>query len=279
MGTLGIIAGGGDLPLAIAESAAQAGRQVFVVALRGLADDAVGRFDHDWISLGETGRTLRALHEHGCGDVALAGKVARPNWTDLKFDAQSMLYLPKVMAAALKGDDALLRSFVALFESEGFRVVSAAEAAPDLLAPEGVLGKRQPTMQDRSDIELARQVVRSLGALDVGQGAVVADGLVLAVEAAEGTDAMIARIGTLPPTIRGTAGKPKGVLVKAQKPTQDGKTDLPVIGIRTVGNAAAVSLAGIAVEAGAALIVNRRGVIDAADRAGLFVLGFAPTRS
>ena len=132
----------------------------------------------------------------------------------------------------------------------------------------------QPSTQNRADIELARKTVAAIGALDIGQGAIVADGLVLAVEAAEGTDAMTGRIGSLSPHLRGAAGKPKGVLVKARKPTQDGKTDLPVIGVQTVANAAAVSLAGIAVEAGGALIVNKRSVIETADEAGLFLVGF-----
>ena len=274
MTVLGIIAGGGDLPIAIAECARESGRAVFIAALKGIAGKDVGRFEHVWISIGETGRAFRLLHEHDCHEVLLAGKVARPNWADIKLDLKSVTYLPKVMAAALKGDDALLRSFVEILEADGFHVVGVAEAAPGLLAPEGVLGKVQPSTQNRADIELARKTVAAIGALDIGQGAIVADGLVLAVEAAEGTDAMTGRIGSLSPHLRGAAGKPKGVLVKARKPTQDGKTDLPVIGVQTVANAAAVSLAGIAVEAGAALIVNKRSVIEAADEAGLFLVGF-----
>jgi DUF1009 family protein len=127
-----------------------------------------------------------------------------------------------------------------------------------------------------ADIALAAKVVKALGGLDVGQAAIVCDGLVLAVEAAEGTDAMIARIAELPENLRGVPGKPKGVLYKGRKPTQDGKTDLPVIGPETVRRAAAVSLGGIAVEAGAALIVRREKVVEDAERASLFVFGFHP---
>ncbi|HEY1962204.1 MAG TPA: hypothetical protein VGG69_07295, partial [Rhizomicrobium sp.] len=122
MSTLGIIAGGGELPFAIAESAAEAGRAVFVAAFGGIADRAVERFDHEWISLGETGRMLSALRQRGCTEIVLAGKVSRPKWSDIKLDAKAVLTLPKVVAAARKGDDALLRSLVAIFESEGFRV-------------------------------------------------------------------------------------------------------------------------------------------------------------
>jgi len=276
---LGIIAGGGELPIAIADCASESGRSVFVAALQGIADPQVERFSHGWVSIGETGKTLSLLRQHGCSDVLLAGKVARPKWLDIKLDGTALLNLPKVMAAAVKGDDALLRSLVRILEEAGFRVVSAAEAAPGLLAQEGALGWRQPSKQDHADIALGRQVVEALGRYDVGQAAIVSDGLVLAVEAAEGTDAMVARIVSLPQNLRGTPAKPKGVLVKARKPTQDGRTDLPVIGTQTIRNAAAVALAGIAIEAGNALVVNKKAVIQAADEAGMFLLGFAPETS
>jgi UDP-2,3-diacylglucosamine hydrolase len=127
-----------------------------------------------------------------------------------------------------------------------------------------------------ADIALGVKVVRTLGTLDIGQAAAVCDGLVLAVEAAEGTDAMIARVAGLPEAIRGTPAKRRGVLVKALKPAQDGKTDLPVIGAATARNVAAAGLAGIAIEAGRALVIDRKRVIEAADAAGIFVAAFAP---
>jgi hypothetical protein len=273
---LGIIAGGGDLPIAIAESAVEEGRNVFVAALQGIADDRVAQFPHEWVSLGQTGRTLSLFRQHGCEDVLLAGKVIRPKWNEIKFDATALRKLPKVMAAALQGDDALLRSLVAVLEGEGFRVVGTAEAAPGLLSKQGVLGNHHPSAQHETDIAVGVRVVEALGTFDIGQAAVVCDGLVLAVEAAEGTDAMIARVGSLSENIRGTSKRRRGVLIKAPKATQDGRTDLPVIGVQTVQNAASVGLAGIAVQAGAALIVNRKAVIQAADEAGLFLFGFAP---
>jgi UDP-2,3-diacylglucosamine hydrolase len=187
--------------------------------------------------------------------------------------------LPRVLAAARQGDDALLRSFVQIFEAEGFRVVSVAEAAPGLVAQEGISGRASRSPDNWEDFTAAARVVRALGQFDVGQAAVVCDGLVLAVEAAEGTDAMISRVLTLPEHIRGIPGKRRGVLVKARKPTQDGRTDLPVIGVQTIENAAAAGLAGVAVEAGSALIVNRPAVVQAADRLGVFVASFPPATS
>jgi hypothetical protein len=247
---------------------------MFVAAFSGIADRAVERFDHEWISLGETGRMLSALRQRGCTEIVLAGKVSRPKWSDIKLDAKAVLTLPKVVAAARKGDDALLRSLVAIFESEGFRVVSVAEAAPALVAQQRVYGRTNPSAENLADIALGAQVVRTLGHLDIGQAAVVCGGLVLAVEAAEGTDAMIARVATLPENIRGTCARRRGALVKARKPTQDGRTDLPVIGAQTIENVAAAGLSGVAIEAGGALIVNRKAVIEMADRVGLFVTGF-----
>jgi UDP-2,3-diacylglucosamine hydrolase len=273
--SLGVVAGGGELPRAIAESARDAGHNVFVLALRGSSEDWVSEFSHEWVALGETGKAFKALHAANVGNVLLAGKVERPKFSDIRLDTKSVMLAPRVMAAALKGDDALLRSLVELFEREGFRVIGAAEAAPNLVAALGPLGQRRPSPEQEDDITLAFKVVRSLGVLDVGQAAAVCAGLTLAVEAAEGTDAMIARIATLPEHIRGTSAKRRGVLVKAPKPVQDRKTDLPVVGVHTVRNVAAVGLAGIAVEAGGALIVDKRAVAHEADKLGLFVTGTA----
>lgn len=276
MPALGIIAGGGELPLAIAESARDAGRDVFVLGLSG-ADDGLSAFPNEAVGLGELGKTLSLLKKHGCADVTLAGRVSRPDWSALKLDARAALALPKVAAAALKGDDALMRAMIGIFEKEGFRVVGTAEAAPELIAAAGIYGRYKPDGQALADIAQAREVVRKLGELDIGQAAAVADGLVLAVEAAEGTDAMLQRIPQLSKNLRGTERKRRGVLVKAPKPAQERRVDLPVIGLRTIELAAAGGLAGVAVEAGAALIMRKAKIVEAADRLGLFVMAFDPT--
>jgi DUF1009 family protein len=273
--TLGIIAGGGDLPRVVAESARDSGRPVFVLALGDFAGNWITRFNHEVIAYGEFKKALNALRGADCGDVIMLGKVERPNFSAVKVDSKALLALPKVTAAALKGDDALLRFFVDFFESEGFHPISVIEAAPALVAGVGLIGRFSPSAEDDADIAAALKVVRALGAVDVGQGAVVCAGLTLAVEAAEGTDAMLTRIPDLRETIRGTPAKRRGVLVKALKPTQDKKTDLPVIGVTTVENAAAAGLSGIAIEAGAALVMDRKAVAETANRHGLFVMGFA----
>jgi UDP-2,3-diacylglucosamine hydrolase len=276
-GTLGIIAGGGELPIAIAQAAQDHGRAIFVVALDGMASPSdVDQFPHGFVSLGELGKAIKLLRHAGCEEVTLAGKVARPEFTKLRLDARGALALPGIVAAALKGDDALLRALLAIFEKEGMRVIGSAHAARDLLAPLGPLGRREPSQEDDGDILRAIRVVAALGALDIGQAAVVCQGLVLAVEAAEGTDAMLARVAALPAALRGTPENRKGVLAKAAKPHQERRVDLPVIGVRTVELVAEAGLSGIAVEGGAALIVGRARVVETANRCGIFVYGFAP---
>lgn len=276
-GALGIIAGGGDLPPAVARSVRDAGRGVFIVAMLGsVTDPWVEDFPHVFVSPGEPGRTIKALEQAGAGEVLLVGRVDRPKFSELKLDAKGLLLLPKAIAAAGKGDDALLRFIVGICEDAGFKAVSVAEVAPGLVCAPGPLGKMVPGQQARTDIETALRIVHALGALDVGQAAVVCEGVALAVEAAEGTDAMIARVGSLRESLRGTAAHPRGVLVKALKPTQDAKTDMPVVGVHTVRGAHAVHLAGIALEAGACLILDKAAMAAEADRLGLFVVGVKP---
>lgn len=273
-GALGIIAGGGALPRVVAQSARAEGRTVFVVALAGsVTDPWVADFGHVFLSPGEPGRAIKALSGAGVKDILLAGKLERPKFSDLKLDARGMMVLPRVIAAAAKGDDALLRTMVAIFEGEGFRVIGVQDAAPGLLAGPGPVGRLTPSAGHARDIAQGFAIVRALGALDVGQAAVVCDGLALSVEAAEGTDAMLARVSDLRAHLRGTPQARRGVVVKAPKPIQDRKTDLPVIGVETVNNAGAAGLAGIAVEAGGALILDRLAVAKAADALGLFVVG------
>lgn len=277
MPVLGIIAGGGDLPRAIAQSVAASGGTVHILAIRGSAgEDWLRDFPHEWISLGEPGRVIKAFKAAGVGRILLAGKVERPKFSELKLDAKGVMVLPKVIGAAAKGDDALLRALVDIFADEGLAAISVAEAAPGLVAQEGPLGRFVPNDDHNKDITQAFAIVRALGALDVGQAAAVCEGLALAVEAAEGTDAMIARVATLKDNLRGTPAKKRGVLVKALKPTQDALTDMPVIGVKTVRSAHDAGLAGIAIQAGASLIVGKHEVAAEADRLGLFVVGRKP---
>lgn len=273
MSKLGLIAGGGQLPLEILNACRAADRPTFVIRLRGFAGPELAAFDGADSGVAEFGRTFKALKEARCDAVCFAGIVARPDFAALKPDLRGLASLPGAIAAGAKGDDALLRYVMHEFEREGFRVEGADEVVAGLTLGEGPLGARQPGEADGRDIDRAMQAARALGALDIGQAAVAAHGVILAVEAQEGTDAMLRRCAELPAGLRGSPGAPAGVLAKAPKPGQDRRVDLPTIGPATVMAAARAGLAGIVGEAGALLVVDRPAVIAAADECGLFILG------
>jgi DUF1009 family protein len=279
MPKLGLIAGGGRLPVEIAEHCRRAGRPVFVVRLKGFAGPELAAFEGADVALGELGKCLKLLRQAGCEAVCLAGRVTRPNFSALAADLRGLAVLPSVVAAARKGDDALLRLLVEEFEKEGFAVEGAEAVMAELTLPEGVLGAHLPDEAARADAAHALKVARAIGGLDVGQGAVVCDGLVLAVEAQEGTDGMLARVAGLPAHLRGAPGAGRGVLAKAPKPIQETRVDLPTIGAATVRRVAEAGLAGVVGEAGRLLVLDREAVVRLADELGVFILGVEPPES
>ena len=266
-GPLGILAGGGELPRRLIVACQDRGRPCYVVAFEGYADRAtVEGVPHGWASLGAAGRVFELLHQAGVRQIVLAGTIKRPSLLGLKLDAKGAAVLARIGLRAF-GDDGLLRAVMAEFEREGFEVVGAQDVLGSLAAPAGLLGRVVPDDQARADITRGVAVARALGAVDVGQAVVVQQGIVLGVEAAEGTEALLARVGAL------RRDGPGGVLVKLAKPGQDHRVDLPSIGNATVHQVAAAGLVGIAIEAGATLVLDLAGVIAAADAAGLFVEG------
>ena len=273
---LGLIAGGGNLPVEIAQHCERSGRPLFVVRLRGFAGPSLEPYAGAEVGIAELGKCFKALKRAGCKAVCLAGSVARPDFAALIPDLRGLTVLPAAIAAARKGDDALLRVILGEFEKEGFDVEGAHEVMDDLTLPLGPLGRHAPGEGNAADIAQALKVARAIGELDIGQGAVVCRGLVLAVEAAEGTDAMLARVIGLPQHLRGRAGDCEGVLAKAQKPIQETRVDLPTIGPATVRAVARAGLAGIVGEAGRLLVLEREAVIELADQLGIFVMGVEP---
>jgi hypothetical protein len=266
---LGIVAGGGELPARLVEVCRANGREIFVLAFEGQTEPAtVEGVDHAWVRLGQSGPALEALRGAGVEDLVLIGPVKRPSVSELGFDLRSARFLAKVGAGGL-GDDGLLSAVIRALEKEGFHIVGVDDLLNDLLAPVGPLGAHRPDAQAEGDITRGVAVARALGEADVGQAVVVQQGIVLGVEAVEGTDRLLARCAELG---REDSG---GVLVKVKKPRQESRVDLPTIGVRTVTGAARAGLRGIAVEAGGTLIVDRESVVAAADEAGLFVLGVA----
>ena len=270
-GTLGIIAGGGMMPLRVAAAAQAAGRAVFMLGLEGFAQSALlAAYPHAVARIGAAGRILELLRANQVRDLVLVGTVRRPGFFDLRPDAEGAKLLARIGRAAFAGDDGLLRAVIKVLGELGFNVVGAHEVLQEALGPRGLLTQVAPDAQAMADIARGVAVARRLGEVDVGQGCVVQQGLVLAVEAIEGTDAMLARCG---PLRREGAG---GVLVKLVKPGQERRADLPTIGAQTIRNAAAAGLRGVAFEAGGTLLAEREEAIALADAAGLFLLGFDP---
>lgn len=276
-GPLAVVCGGGTLPIEVARAAARQGRRVVLLALRGSADpQAVAEFPHHWIGLGQFGLACRKAKAEGCREIVMIGSVLRPHVRDLRFDFFTLRRLPRVMRLFRNGDDRLLTGIATMFEEQGLRVLGAHEIAPDILMPAGPLGSRLPGESDRADIERGLALLRATGPFDVGQAVVVSDNRILAVEAADGTDLMLERLAEL--RARGSirARQGGGVLIKAPKPSQDRRIDLPSVGPRTVESVARAGLAGIAVVAGSAVVADPGRIAAAADGAGVFVFGIAP---
>ena len=272
---LGILAGGGPLPGSVAAAATAAGRKVFIVGLEGFADRGViSPWPHGFFRMGAMRGILGALREHGCQDLVLIGPVHRPTLLDFRPDADGVKILARVGRAAFAGDDGLLSAVIRVLNEEGFRVLGAHEILHEALGPLGLLSRVAPDAAAMADIKRGIAVTRALGAVDVGQSCVVRAGVVIAVEAVEGTDAMLSRGGALLDAMPMT--KPAGVLVKSVKPGQDRRADLPTIGPETIRHAAEAGLAGIAYDAGGTILAERDTCIARADQYGLFLLGFDP---
>lgn len=271
---VGLIAGGGTLPFTVAEQLVAQGRKPVLFALRGFCDvEQVARFTHHWVSIGQFGAAKRLLRAEGCRDLVFIGSLVRPALSELRLDFGTLRVMPSVIRAYRGGDDHLLSRVGRIFEAHGFRLLGIADVAPGLLMPEGAMTRRHADERAAADIEKGRAVLAALSPFDVGQAVVAIDGHVVAVEGIEGTDAMLARVAQLRRDRVVRAGEGRGVLVKAAKRGQDLRFDLPTVGPRTVHEAQAAGLAGLAVVAGTALVAEAQEMVAAADKAGLFVVG------
>jgi DUF1009 family protein len=263
---LGILAGGGTLPRRVAEAARSQGRPVFIVAFAGQHDPAtVEDFPHVVLRIGEAGRIILEMKKAGVADLVMAGGVRRPTLSELGLDWRGVQLFARIGTGAL-GDDGLLAAIGRELEREGFSVVGPNEILGGGTVAAGILGRHEPDEQADTDIAHGLKVAKMLGAADIGQAVVVQQGLVLGVEAIEGTDALLERVGPL------RREGPGGVLVKAAKPQQDRRVDLPTIGPATIARAAASGLRGIAIEAGATIVLDHAETVAAADASGLFLI-------
>jgi DUF1009 family protein len=271
---VGLIAAGGVMPFAVADSLIARGINPVLFALKGACDPVrVERFRHHWISVGQIGKAVKLFRAENCRDLVFIGTLVRPALSEIRLDWGTLRVLGRVWAAFRGGDDHLLSGIGRIFEQDGFRMVGIRDVAPDLLMPEGCLTRAAPDEAAAADIAKGRDVLRALSPFDIGQATVVIDGHVVGVEDIEGTDGLLARVARLRVEGRIRAGAARGALVKAPKSGQDLRFDLPTMGPRTIEGAAAAKLAGIAIVAGNTIVVEPQIMIEAADAAGLFVTG------
>ncbi|WP_181707119.1 LpxI family protein [Chthonobacter rhizosphaerae] len=270
--TLGIIAGGGAIPVTVAAAARDSGRPVVVFGIRGEADHAIQAFPHHWVRWGEIGRLFDLLVREKVGDIVIAGSVSRPDFSAIRVDLGAILSLPRILALMVGGDDTVLKGVVRFFEDRGYTIIGAHSVAPDLVATVGQIGRYGPSASQAVDIGKGFEAARVLGSLDIGQAVVGIGGRVVGVEGVEGTDELIGRIADLRRRGRLKWSGREGVLVKAAKPQQDLRVDMPTVGPKTVALVADAGLAGIAVEAGRVMIVDRAATVAAADAARVFLV-------
>lgn len=272
---VGVIAGGGILPFAVADSLQRRGIAPVIFALKGFCDpQAVTAYKHHWIAVGKFGTNTTLFASENCRDLVFIGGLVRPALSEVRLDWGTLRVIPEIVAAFRGGDNHLLTGIAGIIEKRGFRLRGVAEVAPDLLMPEGAITRTTPAdEQMRADIAKGLEVLRAMSPFDTGQAAVVLDGHVVAVEDIEGTDALLARVARLRSNGRIRAKAGRGVLVKAPKTTQDLRFDLPALGAKTIDGVAAAQLAGIAIVAGQTILAEPQALVEAADRAGVFVMG------
>lgn len=267
-GPVGIIAGAGILPERVADAVIDSGRQVYIVALTDFADPVLARFPHDWARISRGSRIIGLLKKNRCEEIVMVGGVRRPRSFVREAGFGLLWFAIRNLDLLAAGDSTVLGRVIRVLEREGFTVRGAHELAPELVLPAGVLGTCLPDRQAEADIARGFRVALGIGALDIGQGAVVSGNRVLAVEAAEGTDQMLARVAALNRVRRGR----RGVLVKCPQPIQDLRVDMPTIGPETVRRAAEAKLAGIAIAANRVLVSEAETTRRLADELGLFVI-------
>lgn len=275
--TVAIICGGGAFPAAIADAVLAQGRPVYLFLVKGFADAALERYPHEWVKIGALAKFVASSRKHGAKDIVIIGSSVRPRLSQIGFDWKSALLLPRLARMFLGGDNSLLSGVAKIFEENGLTVRGAHEVAPQILMPEGLTTRLLPNAKENEAIEAGRDLLRAIDGFDVGQAVVVAGKRIVAIEGAEGTQGLLARVEEMRRNGRLRLGAREGVLVKLPKPSQDRRLDLPAIGIDTIAQAKAAGLAGIAVEARGSIVVDAQKFVEAAEQAGLFVVALPPS--
>lgn len=261
---LGIIAGSGDLPMRLAEDFAQKGREIVVALLDGYATHDFHSFPNQTFKLGEIARGLEFFRSHGVTNLVMAGAVTRPNFLNLKVDKLAARLVAKILKAKIMGDDRLLRTVAAFFETQGFKILSPMSVfSGQATIDEDVVTSLKPSAQDYVDIRIGAIDAKDLGRRDIGQSVIVCDGKIIDREDEKGTDVLINR-----------ATSSGAILVKMMKPMQDDRLDIPTIGEETIRKLAENGFKGVAVEANKVIIVNLEATIKLADEMGIFIVGY-----
>jgi hypothetical protein len=263
--SIGIICGGTDLAEVTIRSALAKGIKPVIIAIENEADEQLGAFFDNvhWLQIGNIARAIEIFKLEGVNECLMVGRVDhRRIFENINFDRE----LYKVYTA-LKDHKAnsLLEAFIIVFEESGLKFIDTTEYLKDYLAPKGIIGKVQPDEKISTDVRFGWELAKKIGELDIGQAVLVKDRAVVAVEAIEGTDELIRRSKTLCPN--------GAVLVKAAKPKQDSRFDMPVVGPRTIKNLAEIKAAALAVEAGATIIINLSEMTKIADENGIVFWG------
>lgn len=268
---LAIIAGGGDLPRLLAEACVADGTPYCVVSFGNVALDWAEQHPKVDARFEKPAAMFQAIRAAGCTRVAFAGGMKRPRLNPLKFDKTFLKLAPKLLPALRSGDDKTLRTIAEIFEDEGLTIVAAHDILSDLLITAGVPTITKPSKKDKADALRAKEIVAALGVADVGQGAVVAQGICLGLETIQGTDALLSFVAETADDFRTDPKGGRGVFYKAPKPGQDWRADLPAIGPDTIRAVHAAGLAGIVVAAGGVMVLRKSVTIEIADDLGLFI--------
>lgn len=275
--TVAIICGSGAFPGAVADAVLAQGRPVYLFLVKGFAESSLERFPHEWVKIGWLTKYVGSSRKHGAKDIVFIGGSVRPRLSQIGFDWRSALLLPRLAKLFLGGDNTLLSGVGKIFEENGLTLRGAHEVAPELLMPEGLATKLEPSARELEDIEIGRNLLRAIDTFDVGQAVVIAGRRVVAIEGAEGTQGLLVRVAEMRRSGRLHLGAREGVLVKLPKPSQDRRIDLPAIGNDTITQASEAGLAGIAVEAGGSLVLDAQKFIETAEAAGVFVTSLPPS--
>lgn len=265
---IGILAGGGELPVIVARECERLGVPLIMVGFEGNTPlEVLQPFPHELSRLAAVGNTIKILKKHECTHICMAGHIKRPTLSELVPDVKGAMVMTRLFGKGRLGDDGLLRELALVLEEEGFTVVGAHEIVPALMAHHETYTRSKPSKQALADARFGADLLTHMELHDVGQAVVIQEGLVLGIEAIEGTEELIKRCGIY----KRKGDKP--VLIKRKKGNQDMRFDLPTIGIKTVEQLASAGFAGVFIEAGGTLIVNRDAVIAAADEHRIFITG------